>query len=366
MSKKMSKLRGQWIAVGAVLGGLALSQPVHVAAQAKPAGRPAATSKAKFTPRRLPWGDPDISGNFTTKDELNTPMERPEQFAGRRIEDVGAEELAKIAAQRQLNAVESAPFITGSRADGIAIGVPIHWLEHLDSASSRPWLVIDPPDGRIPPRSEESKKRPPQVTGGGPSVIPGRSVADSYTDRGLQDRCILNRGLNMVGGVYGASYQILQTKDYVAMRYEMIHETRIIPIKGRAMERAHPPQGMRGYIGDSIGWWEGDTFVVETTNFSNETNYRGVRALNLRLVERFTRTAPNKVEATVTINNSAEYTRPWTYSIPLTEDDTQAIFEYACHEGNYGLRNILTGAREDQRRGIEPSNGPALPPEQQE
>ncbi len=365
----MSKLRAGWIVIGASIVGVGVARPIQVFAQSAAAKKPAAQAartQTKFTPKRLPWGDPDISGNFTTKDEFNTPMERPDQFAGRRIEDITPQELAKIADERQQNAVESAPFITGSRTDGIAIGVPIHWLEHLEAASGRPWLVIDPPDGRIPPRTEEAKKRGDPIAGFGPSAIPGRSVSDSYIDRGVQDRCILNRGLNMVGGVYGASYQILQSKDYVAMRYEMIHETRIIPIRGRGAARPHVSPKIRGYIGDSIGWWDGDTLVVETTNFSDETNYQRVRAAGLRLTERFTRTAPNKIEATVTVDNPSEYTRPWTYSIPLTEDDSQAIFEYACHEGNYGIRNILAGAREDQKKGIEPSNGPAPPPGQEE
>jgi hypothetical protein len=327
----------------------------------KPAVAPAAKAAAKFVPKRTPWGDPDISGNFTTKDEMNTPMERPDEFAGRRIEDVTSQELDKLVAKRQQIAVETAPFITGSRADGIAIGVPIHWLDHLEAVNSRPWLVIDPPDGKIPPRTEDSKRRPDPISGFGPSTIKGRSVSDSYTDRGIRDRCIVNGTLNMVPGVYGASYQIVQTKDYVAIRYEMIHESRVIPIKGRGASRGHNPPAIRGYIGDPIAWWDGDTLVVETTNFSEETNYRGAYAYNLKLTERFRRTAPNKVEATIIVDDSRIYTRPWTYSIPLTEDDSQAIFEYACHEGNYGLRNILSGARDEQKRGIEPSNGPAVP-----
>ena len=342
---------------------LAAVVPASLAAQAAkaPEKKAAGVATKQFVPKRLPWGDPDISGNFTAKDELNTPMERPDEFAGRRIEDITPQELATIVAARQKNAVETAPFITGSRADGIAIGVPIHWLDHLESANSRPWLVIDPPDGKIPPRTEASLQRPDPISGFGPSTIPGRSVSDSYTDRGVRDRCILNSGLSFMTGVYGASFQILQSRDYVAIRYEMIHEARLIPIEGRGASRPHVSPKIRSYIGDPIARWDGDTLVVETTNFSQETNYRGARAENLHLVERFRRTAPNKVEATITIDDPSMYARRWTYSIPLTEDDSQAIFEYACHEGNYGLRNILAGAREDQKKGIEPSSGPARP-----
>jgi len=352
--------------VALALAALAAVVPVSLAAQAAKATEKKAvgtvTAAKKFAPKRLPWGDPDISGNFTTKDEMNTPMERPDEFAGRRIEDVTPQELATIVAARQQNAVETAPFITGSRTDGIAIGVPIHWLDHLEAVNSRPWLVIDPPDGKIPPRTEESKKRPDPISGLGPSPDPNRSVSDSYIDRGIRDRCIVNGTLNLTPGVYGASYQILQSKDYVAIRYEMIHESRMIPIAGRGAARPHPSSKMRSYIGDATARWEGDTLVVETTNFNEDTNYRGARAENLRLIERFTRTAPNKVEVTITLEDPSIYTRPWTYSLPMTEDDTQIIHEYACHEGNYGLRNILAGAREEQKRGIEPSNGPARPP----
>ena len=360
--------------VALALAAVTVVAPVDAAGQASPpspkptaatpkapGGGGAAAARTARAPvsARTPWGDPDLTGNYTTKDEMNTPMERPDEFAGRRIEDVTPQELAAVVAARQRNAVETAPFITGSRADGIAIGVPIHWLDHLEAVNSRPWLVIDPPDGKIPPRTEASRQRADPISGLDNTTLPGRSVSDSYTDRGIRDRCIAFSGPNMVGGVYGASYQILQTKEYVAIRYEMIHETRLIPIEGRGAARPHPASKIRSYYGDAIGRWEGDTLVVETTNFNDETNDRGARAENLRLVERFTRTGPKKLELTVAVDDPSIYTRPWKYAILLTEDDGQPIFEYACHEGNYGLRNILAGAREDQKKGIEPSNGPA-------
>ena len=331
-------------------------------AQKAPSGGGGATRTARRSvSARTPWGDPDLTGNYTTKDEMNTPMERPDEFAGRRIEDVTPQELAVLVAARQKNAVETAPFITGSRADGIAIGVPIHWLDHLEAVNSRPWLVIDPPDGKIPPRTEESQQRTGPISGFETQGARGRSVSDSYIDRSNGDRCIAFGGPNMVAGLYGASYQILQTKDYVAIRYEMIHETRMIPIEGRGAARPHPTTNIRSYFGDAIAKWDGNTLVIDTTNFNDKTAYRGARAENLHLIERVTRTGPNKLELKVTIEDQSVYTRPWTYALPLTEDDGQPIFEYACHEGNYGLRNILAGGREDQKRGIEPSNGPARP-----
>ena len=331
---------------------------------------PAAALK-KFVAKRLPWGDPDISGNFTTKDEANTPLERPDEFAGKRIEDVTPTELAAVRAARQQQAVESAPFITGNRNLGIAIGVPIHWLDHLDAQNSRPWFVTDPPDGKIPPLSEEGKKRVDGIT----TYLVTAPTANSTLDRSPQDRCIA-WGIGparILPSVYGMSHEILQTKDYVAIRLEMIHETRIVPIEGRGAARPHNSSRLRSYYGDPVGRWEGDTFVVETTNYkmlsggplNNRLPFRGASE-GLRTVERFTRVAPNKLEYSATFEDPAMWTRPWTFSIPWTEDDTQAIHEYACHEGNYGIRNILAGARADQKRGIEPSNGPAVPLDQQE
>jgi hypothetical protein len=154
----------------------------------------------------------------------------------------------------------------------------------------------------------------------------------------------------------------------------MVHETRIIPIQGRGAARPHLPESVRAYYGDSVGHWEGDTFVVEATNYKMPEGgpwiqgtlpYRGSTA-NLKTIERFRRTSPTKVEHTTTFVDPGTWAREWSISIPWTEDDTQGIFEYACHEGNYGIRNILSGARDEQKRGVTPSNGPALPDAPQE
>jgi len=350
--------------VGTAMAIAALAVGVQAQQKPKPAGASgagaAATKTAKtYIAPHTPWGDPDLQGNFTDKDEANTPLERPDEFAGKKVEDVTPQELAAIVAQRQQNALESAPFITGSRADGIAIGVPIHWLDHLDSANSRPWFVVDPPDGKIPPQLPEADKRAAETA----RARQGRSVADSYTDRSGWDRCIARAvpAAEMQPKIYGNSFQILQTKDYVAIRYEMIHETRIIPIEGRGAARPHNNSRLASYWGDATARFDGNTLVVDGKNFNGKLNFRGANE-NLHTVERFRRTAANKVEWTTTVEDATTWARPWTFSIPLTEDDGQPIFEYACHEGNYGLRNILQGAREDQKKGIVPSNGPALPP----
>jgi hypothetical protein len=347
---------------------LALAAPVGHAAQAPPtASKPAATAKTvtkadktattakPFVPKRLPWGDPDISGNFSSKDEANTPFERPDEFAGKRIEDVTPQELAVAIKERQRKALADAPYPGGgSRARGVAIAVPIHWFDSLDSVNHRPWFVTDPPDGKIPPITDAARKRAADAA----EARRGRGTADSYTDRSLGDRCISRRGTPanlMMPGLYGNSFQILQTKDYVAIRYEM-DPTRIIPIQGRGAARAHAGSLLRSYSGDSIAHWEGDTLVVDTINFLPNQLYRGSSAVNLHLIERFQRIAPELVNFTVTVEDPTTWTRPWSFSFPLTEDDGEVIFEYACHEGNYGLRNILSAGRSDDKKGIKSSN----------
>ena len=244
------------------------------------------TPRTPFVPPRTTWGDPDISGNLTNANESNTPFERPDEFAGKRLDDVTPEQLAEIVKQRKQKAVEDAPFVFGNRTQGIAIAVPIHWLENLDADNSRPWFVVDPPDGKIPALTQEAVDRVAAIA----KAREGRSVADSFTDRSLGDRCISRRGVPaqaMTPGLYGNSYQILQTKEYVAIRYEM-DGVRIIPIEGRGGARSHVGQKIRSYFGDAVGRWDGNTLVVDTTNFLGAVNYRGGRE-GLHLIERLDR-----------------------------------------------------------------------------
>jgi len=336
--------------------------PMSVAGQVpgpsvkKPAATPAApvAGARKFVAKHLPWGDPDISGNFTTKEEANTPFERPDEWAGRRIEDITPAELSAAIKKRQRQALEDAPFVGGgSKQRGVAITEPIHWFDNLDSINSRPWFVTDPPDGKIPPVTPEAQRRAADLA----AARATRGAAESYTDRGTGDRCIawslpISRPIPIQ---YGNSAQILQTKDYVAIRYEMVHETRIVPLEGRGAVRSHNRSTFRSYWGDAIGRWEGDTLVVDTTNYKSTPVFRG-SSPELHTIERFTRVAPNRVEWSATIDDPRTWSRPWTFTIPWTEDDTQPIFEYACHEGNYALRNILSAGRSDDRKGIKSTN----------
>ncbi len=326
-----------------------------LAGQTMPADAPSADSVKAFiaartaknwVPPKTPWGDPDIQGNFTTKEEANTPFERPEKWEGRRMEDITPAELAADIVERQQRAVETAPFAGGGEPEeGVAIAVPIHWFDNLASQNARPWFVADPPDGKIPPSTANTQTATPPL----PREVRLRGgLRDSYTDRSLGDRCVAF-GLWRTPGIYGNSYQLLQTRDHVVLRYEMIHEARVISLN----DRAPAGSGFDRYMGDSRGHWEGNTLVVETQNINEHMTFRlggGGSAKNQRLIERFTRIGPDTVEWTVTIDDPTTWTRPWTYSIPMTEDDTQPIYEYACHEGNYGLANLLSAGRADERK----------------
>ena len=317
----------------------------------------AAQAAKGFTPPKTPWGVPDVQGNFTHMQEANTPLERPDSFAGKSIGDVTPQELADEVVQRQQTAVENAPFITGSRAEGIAIGVPIHWLDHLDANNSRPWFVIEPADGKIPPQVPAAAERAAARA----AARVGRAANDSYLDRSLADRCIINRNVPRASlpGLYGNSNQILQAKDVVALRMEMIHETRFIPVDGR------PLSGFRSFLGESRGHYVGNTLVVVTTNFNGRIQYQGASE-KLRVIERFTRIAPKKVEWTVTLDDPETWTRPWTFSVPITEDDAQLIHEYACQEGNYAMANLLTARISEEKRGIVQKTGAAAEAERAE
>ena len=231
----------------------------------------------------------------------------------------------------------------------MAIAVPIHWFDSLDSQNSRPWFVIDPPDGKVPPFTEEAKQRQAEQA----KIRATRGLADSYTDRSPGDRCIAwSIGpARILPTLYGNSVQILQSKDYVVIRYEHVHEARIIPIAGRAAARQHNPAGLVFYYGDALAHWEGDTLVVETTNFQNRSVYRNANAATLKLTERFTRIAKDRIRWAVTVEDPATWTRPWTFAMPLTLNDGEPLMPYECHEGNYGLKNILSAARADEKAG---------------
>jgi hypothetical protein len=292
-----------------------------------------------WTPPRTAWGDPEIAGVFTNSDESGIPFEKPAEFEGRSLQDVTPAELSELVKRRQEQAVERAP--TLSEFPGATS--PMHWFENYNAANSRAWLVTDPPDGKVPPVTDEGRARAAARA----QARSGHGPADSWEDRSYYDRCI-TRGIpgSMMPAIYGNSYQIHQGPGYVAIRYEMVNETRIIPLDSRP----HVSSRIREYLGDARGHWDGNTLVVETTNFTDKTPYRG-SSDQLKMIERFKITAPDTVEWSVTFDDPHTWARPWTFAMNLTKvDDSQRPFEYACHEGNYGMRNILTAARAEENQ----------------
>jgi hypothetical protein len=299
----------------------------------------AQTPGAAPAPAKTPWGEPDLQGTWTSEAELSVPFERPRELGTRAVltDDEFVERQARV--QRQLDTdnadfdLETADRSTAGQV-GSATSPPPHWLERR-KVSRRSSLVIDPPDGRIPALTADGQAR---ARGGRGTFLNARF--DSAADVGLWERCI-TRGLPGVifPTVYNANTRIVQAPGVVAITYEMIHDTRIIPTDGRA----HIAPGVRSYFGDSRGRWDGDTLVVEVTNFSSKVNYRGSRD-TLRLVERFRRVG-NSLRYEVTVDDPATWTGRWTAALDLESQTEDSLFEYACHEGNYAMRNILSGAR---------------------
>lgn len=291
---------------------------------------------------RTPWGDPDLQGYYTNKYEYGTPFEQPKEFAGRRVSDVSAQELADLMKKRQQEAIERAPFFGGDPEGKIGNSAEFRDIYEV-TRGSRAWFVTDPADGKIPAVLPEAKSR---VQGAGRGGSFGTGPFNGPEDFSLWERCI-TRGLpgSMLPGGYGNSYQIVQSPGFVAIRYEMVHETRVIPIDARP----HLGKALRFDMGSARGHWEGDTLVVETTNFKQRSAYRNANAETLRLVERFRRTSADVVEWSVTVDDVSTWTKPWTFAMPLTRNEDEAVELYECHEGNHAIFNILNASRAAER-----------------
>jgi len=285
-----------------------------------------------WTAPRTPDGHPDLQGIWDFRSA--PPLERPARFTGR--EFMSTDEAA--AYEREALARED-----GRPPDDARTEQSVHpswWLDYGKKVvgTLRTSLIIDPPDGKIPKQSEEGQRRAAERRVAARTHGP----ADSYENRSLQERCI-TRGLPevLLPGPYNNNLQIVQTPTHVVLLTEMIHDARVVP-----MNSPHAPPSLRGWMGDSRGKWEGDTLVVDTTNFTDRTNFRGSGA-NLHLVERFTRIDANTLEYRFTVDDPTTWTRPWTAAYPMVKT-AGPIYEFACHEGNYGLRNILSGARAEE------------------
>jgi hypothetical protein len=290
---------------------------------------------------RTPWGDPDLSGMWVNN--TATPLERPDAFQGKEtLTDEELQELKRKAAEvlDGGDAFFADDFVTAAVDKGTEYrsfdqktgNYNQFWLAEREF-DNRTSLIVDPPDGRIPELSPEGRARVEKEARGFLGIDPA-----GPEDLSDQVRCITYGVPNILAG-YNSLFQILQTKDYVVIFQELIHDARIIPIDGRP----HLPERIRQWHGDSRGRWEGETLVVETTNFSPKSNFHG-SAENLHLVERFTRADAGTISYELEIEDPSTFASPWTIRIPLRAT-TDPIFEYACHEGNVAMEGILKGAR---------------------
>jgi hypothetical protein len=278
-------------------------------------------------------GPRDLEGLWSN--ETLTPLERPRDLAAK--EFFTEEEAAAYEKRVVQNRIDDPNDGEGNVAD------PKVWWERATklSPNMRTSLIVDPPNGRVPPLTPEAQKR----------MADQRTAirlhpADKVTDRSLQERCLLSptTGPPMLPGPYNNNYQIVQTRDYVSITVEMIHETRIISMDGRP----HLAPTMRKWVGDSIGHWENNTLVVDTTNFTGKTSFRGSDE-NLHLIERFTRTGPDAILYEFIVDDPTAFVAPWKGEIPMRRS-AGPMYEFACHEGNFALARMLSIAREAEKK----------------
>ncbi len=305
--------------------------PVRTMSQAQTAAKtPAAW--------RTAWGHPDLQGIWTTDAEISVPLERPASFGER--PSLNAEEVAK----REVDTRKRARDDKEDRAPGASLITPAHWFEvgNPSSVSARTSLIVDPPNGRMPSLTTEAAKQAIDhrfETG----LLPDdpNAPVNGPEDTGLAARCI-TRGIpgTWIPSIYNNGFQILQTPEYVAILYERYHEFRIIPLD----VRPHVGRPIGQWIGDSRGRWEGNTLVVDVTNFSDKSRFKG-SGENLHVVERLTRVDADTVNVAVTIEDQTRWTRPWRFEVNGKKDLRYKVFEMACHEGNYSMTNMLSAAR---------------------
>ena len=292
---------------------------------------PSASSDTGASPS-TPWGDPDLQGIWNHG--TITPLERPREFAGR--EFLTDEEVAALNEASDTRA-DRRDELTPDQDVRLAYNA-VWWDRGI--SIGRTSLIVDPPDGRLPPLTPEAKQRAESPeTRRLQAVRVGREPANGPEDMDLGDRCLVYRPVPVTSSGYNNHVQIAQAPGYVALFQEQIHEVRIIPLDGRA----HIPPQIRQWLGDSRGRWEGNTLVVETTNFSKQADFLGSNQ-HRHVVERFTRLDDETIDYRFTVSDPTTWTKAWTGVVPWRK--TQGpIYEYACHEGNYGLLGVLSGSR---------------------
>ncbi|HEY6343789.1 MAG TPA: hypothetical protein VIY49_20025 [Bryobacteraceae bacterium] len=311
------------------------------------------TSKPYKAPR-TPWGDPDLQGSWPA--QFNIPMSRPANLKDKEI--LSDEEFEQQKAQR---AKQSAG-VNAEFASQVTINPPGYWSEG-GTIVKQTSMVVDPPDGRVPPLTPEARKVLQSERGG---LGPGQHFpdkVDSWEDFDYYSRCI-TRGFpsTMLYTIYNYGNDIIQSPGYVVIRSEMVHEQRVIPVSSSGdAGRPHVGKAIKTYMGSSVGHWEGDTLVVETTNLRPESGPGARYTDAAKVVERFTRTAPDRLLWEATISDPNVWTRPFTLRYPFKLQPDYPLYEYACHEGNYMMLDALTAARqlEEQGKNTKVERGPA-------
>lgn len=321
-----------------------------IAGQAPAAKTKQAKAAKAYTPPKTPWGDPDLEGIWPGN--MGVPMQRNAKLGDRAT--LTDEEFAAKEAQAQKQAQADSESVAASDSK-VGIGPPSYWTER-GKPTRQASLIVDPPNGRLPALTAEAEQYRKQARGG--KGLPGewKGEANSYDDLNIYYRCI-SRGLlgSVIPVVYNNGNQIVQGPGYVVFRNEMIHESRVIPLDGRP----HVNPTIKMIMGDSRGRWEGNDLVVETTNFtdkdaigSNGAGYPGdpgYHSDQLKVIERFTRTSDKTMDYRITVIDEKTWVKPWTILIQLQKNDDYQMLEYACHEGNYAMSDILSGARSDEK-----------------
>lgn len=293
------------------------------------------TASRSWSPPRTPDRQPDLQGVWNNA--TLTPLQRPANLGDKAF--LSEAEAAEF--ERQALAEVNADRRDGGGGADVVRAYNEFWRDRGGVVPTRRTsLILDPPDGRIPPLTSEAQKR-------NAARAEARRLhpADGPEDRSLAERCVAvsNAGPPMMPANYNSNYQIVQAPGYVVILSEQIHDARIIPLDGRP----HLPAHVRQFLGDSVGRWEGDTLVVETTNFTDQTAFQG-SGPNMRLIERFTRTGPDTIVYEFTVHDPESFVQPWTAQLFMHRSEGP-LYEYACHEGNYGIAGVLAGFRAEER-----------------
>jgi hypothetical protein len=320
---------------------IVLLATISVAGQAPSAGAKAQPAAKAFKASRTPDGQPDLQGFWTNSTYV--PLERPNGVTKEFYTKEEAVQIEKKAAQRESEQTEPGT-IADVHYDFTQFGLDRNQSAHVSNV--RTSMIVDPPDGKLPAVTAEGQKRQAERAAERRRL---GATTDAVQNMPIGTRCIIMAGSGppMMPAGYNSNYQIVQGPGYVMILTEMIHDVRIIPLDGRP----HVPQNIRQFMGDSRGHWEGETLVVETTNFNDKNPFRGA-SQNMKVTERFTRLDADNIDYKFTVEDETTWAKPWTAVLPLAKS-VGPIFEHACHEGNYGVRNTLLGARAEDKRAAE-------------